>query len=637
MMSRMPRHLEALATVLALAGPFVAASGASAQTHPYASSGSYENVSDTDVTAGNAATNFDPRSQYEEISEKDVTKNGISPDVLRPAEAPLDTTTQEAAGEATSRLQQSDMRRRKLSRQSERFYQDYQTSDRKFFIVPYLEASQIVDSQVSPKGDTLTYSVLAAGIDGATAGPNHQGSVSLRYERRVGWGKATSFDNVSGVAHGMAAIVPDVLHFEVAGYANRTHIEGSGATTNNIDSADALSQIYAVMAGPSLATDAGDVEIKGHYRIGYAHVGTPSTLAVPAGQTRADIFDHSVVQDAKLRVGTRPGDTLPIGLAVEGGHYIETISNLDQHARDTHIRGEVTIPVAEHAALVGGVGYESTQVSSHDALRDANGDPVISAKGRIITDTAGPRFIAFDTKGLIWDAGVIWRPSPRTSLEAHVGRRYGEFGGYGTFTYKPTSRSSFNVLVYDNLAGFGGLLTNSLTNLPTQFSAIRDSLTGNVGTCVNSGAAGNCLTGALATVRSTVFRGRGVSATYNWEWSRFQAGVGAGYDRRQYIAAPGTVLAALDGKVEQYTFVAGYLNTKLDQQTALTTTLDSYWFRSDVANNDDFNAVRATAILQHQFTKHISGSAAVGIDGINRKALEDVWTASGQVGMRYSF
>ena len=42
--------------------------------------------------------------------------------------------------------------------------------------------------------------------------------------------------------------------------------------------------------------------------------------------------------------------------------------------------------------------------------------------------------------GLIWDAGVMWRPSRRTSLESYVGRRYGTMSYHGTFAYAPSSR-----------------------------------------------------------------------------------------------------------------------------------------------------------------------------------------------------
>jgi len=639
--SRKLRHSSALvrslATGLVVAGPVLLPASASAQSRPYSHSGAYENVTDTDVTAGTGNFNYDAQRQYDEIGQKDVTSTGISPDVLRPAERPIDTTEIDAASRAVELQRQAELRRRKSNRQSERIYQDYRNEGRKLWIKPYLEVSQIVEAQLAPTSNAFTWTVLAAGVDAGTAGPNYQGSLSARYERRIGYGSAQSFDNVSAVGRGIAAIVPDLLHFEVAGYANRTHVEGSGATAGNLVDNGSSTQIYTVMAGPSLATDAGDLEIKGHYRIGYAHVGNPSIIPAPAGQDRADIFDHSTIHDAKARVGLRPGDSTPVGVAVEGGYYQENISNLDQHARDGHIRGEVIVPVTEDTALVGGLGYEWVRVDSRDAVRDSAGNPVVNAKGRLQTDYAGPRYIAFDTEGLIWDAGVIWRPSPKTNLEAHVGRRYGEFGGYGTFSYRPTARSSVNVLVYNNMAGFGGMMTTSLGNLPTQFIAVRDSLTGNIGACVNSGSGGNCLTGALATVRSTVFRGRGVSATYNWAWSRYQAGIGAGYDHRRYIAAPGTTLGALDGKAENYTWIAGYLNTRLDRDSVLTTTLDAYRFTSDVPLTDDFNAVRATVIYQHQFSRHLSGSAAVGIDTINREALDDVWNLSGQVGMRYTF
>ena len=39
----------------------------------------------------------------------------------------------------------------------------------------------------------------------------------------------------------------------------------------------------------------------------------------------------------------------------------------------------------------------------------------------------------------------MWRPSSRTALEAHVGRRYDSLTYYGTFAYAPDSRSSINV------------------------------------------------------------------------------------------------------------------------------------------------------------------------------------------------
>ena len=79
-----------------------------------------------------------------------------------------------------------------------------------------------------------------------------------------------------------------------------------------------------------------------------------------------------------------------------------------------------------------------------------------------VTDKSVTRVLAYDTSGLIWDVGLIWRPSRRTAFEAHVGRRYGTTSYYGTFSYAPSDRSSLNVRVYDNVAGFGGQVNRAL-------------------------------------------------------------------------------------------------------------------------------------------------------------------------------
>ncbi|MDE2404166.1 MAG: preprotein translocase subunit YajC [Sphingomonadales bacterium] len=637
-MSRSPRPSTALATVLAIAGPAAFAPDALAQARIEPQFAAVDSPAPIE-SAPPTATGGDATARADDAG------TGIAPaaegsTLLRPADPPFDGAGDGARGLADSQRAASQGRRRR-DRAVDQMSPDDTQDPRRVFIVPYLEASQVIDAQISPRGETLTYSALAAGIDAGARTGNYRGSLSLRYERRIGWGQAQSYDMVSGVGRGVVAIVPHVLHFEAAGYADRVHVDGQGATSGGIGSPDAVTQVYSVMAGPSLATEAGALEIKGHYRIGYSHVGTPATFAgagAGAGApTNADLFDHATVQDARLRVGVQPGEALPVGIAVEGGHYREAISNLDQRTRDSHLRGDVTVPIADHAALVGRVGYEWVDVSSRDALRDVSGNPVISPKGRLVTDPASPRTIAFETEGLIWDAGVLWRPSRRTNLEAHVGRRYGDFGGYGTFSYRPTARSSFNVTVYDNMASFGGAMTNALATLPTDFTAVRDPLAGTIGTCVNSTSGGSCLGGSLASVRSTVFRGRGANAVYNWRWNRYSAGVGVGYDRRRYVAAPGTVLAPLDGKVESYVWTSAYVSANLDPQSVLTGQFDSYWYRSDIDANGNFNALRFAAQYQHRFTRHLAGMAAVGVDSINRKALEDAWRMSGQVGMRYSF
>ena len=129
-----------------------------------------------------------------------------------------------------------------------------------------------------------------------------------------------------------------------------------------------------------------------------------------------------------------------------------------------HLVGDV---IDKHAARivlrVGGVGYEDVEVSSRDAVRDDDGNPVFDNTGRLITDTSSPRLVAFEVDGLLWDVGVLWRPSSRTNLEARVGRRYDSTTYYGTFAYQPRPGDSLAIAVYDGISGFGGVVNNSLS------------------------------------------------------------------------------------------------------------------------------------------------------------------------------
>ena len=190
-------------------------------------------------------------------------------------------------------------------------------------------------------------------------------------------------------------------------------------------------------------------------------------------------------------------------MGVGAGWNRQDISNLDQRIDDRYVRGDVTLPVSPNVALVGGVGYEDVEVSSRDALRDADGEPIIGSDGRLVTDESGPRQIAYETDGLIWDVGVMWRPSNRTSLEAHVGRRYGSTTYYGSLSYAPSVNSSLNVSVYDNITGFGGQLTNALDLLGSDFQAARNPISGDLGGCVIGAEGNNCALAQLNSLRSS--------------------------------------------------------------------------------------------------------------------------------------
>ena len=506
-------------------------------------------------------------------------------------------------------------------------------------ITPYIEAAQIVTAELSPGDDALTYSTVAAGVDASIQGRNNGVSVSLRYEHRFGWGRARDTDTINGIANGYTTVAPG-LTLHAGGLAARTRIDNDGgAVLAPLDVGnDTVTQVYSVYAGPSLATHAGPVAVNANYRIGYSKVESPDAYVAAPGQAAVDLFDDSVVQYADVHAGVKPGQVLPVGLGAGATYYREDISNLDQRIENFAARVDVTVPITNTLHLVGGVGYEDVEVSSRDALRDSAGDPVVGPDGRYVTDKSSPRLIGYDVSGLIWDAGVIWRPSRRTALEAHVGRRYGSTTYYGSFAYAPNPRAAFNVSVYDNISGFGGQVSRALDGLPTDFEVVNNPLSGGFGGCVSSLEGGSCLGSALGSVRSSAFRARGVTASYTLNFGRTSAGVGAGYDRRRFIGTPGTVLAQSSGVVDENYWLAGYLSRRIDADSTLRADLRANWFQSGSGVNGDGTAIGATASYYRNLTRRLSATAAVGLDGINRdEPLPDQWIASALLGLRYNF
>ena len=505
---------------------------------------------------------------------------------------------------------------------------------------PYIEASQVLVAELSPGDDVVTYTQLAVGVDASVTGRNNGGSLSLRYERNIAYGDdALDSDTITGVARGYATVVPRALTIEGGALAARTRVDGNGgATLNPLVGEDNESRIYSAYAGPNLHTRAGDVEINANYRVGYTRVEAPDAVVVTPGGAPVDVFDESVVQVAGFHAGTSPGEPLPIGVGIGGGWVQEDVSNLDQRVQDRFVRADVQVPVGRDLALVGGVGYEDVEVSSRDAVRDADGNPVIGDDGRFVTDDSEPRRIAYEASGLIWDVGVMWRPSARTALEAHVGRRYDSTTYYGTFAWAPSSRSNVTVAVYDTVSGFGGLLNTALANLPTEFDAARNALSGDFTGCVGGEDGANCLAGVLGSVRSAVFRSRGIAAGYGVTLGRIDTGIGAGYQRRKFIAAPGTVLAAANGVVDEAYWVNYYLGAQLGRNAGFDANLYASWIDSGFVDSGEVFAIGASAANRRSITGRLSARAALAVDRLDSDALVgDYTSASALLGLRYDF
>jgi hypothetical protein len=510
-------------------------------------------------------------------------------------------------------------------------------------VTPYVEVSQIVYAELEPGSDVVTYTQVAAGVDAQITGRNSAIAASLRYERQFGWSDdAPDGDVISGLARASVGIVPRAVTIEAGALATRASVDGSGGTVlGPLARGDGSSQIYSGYVGPSVQLQTGAVAVEGHYRLGYTKVEEPDGFVSAPGADPVDIFDESTVHAAEVHVGTKAGDALPVGVGVGGGWYQEDISNLDQRVKDRFVRADVSVPVTSDLQLVGGIGYEDVEVSSRDVLRDGLGDPVIGDDGRFVTDESSPRTIAYEASGLIWDAGVMWRPSRRTALEAHVGKRYDSTTYYGSFAWAPNSRSSFNVAVYDGIAGFGGLMTNTLAELPAEFQALRNPISGDLTGCTTTSfGESRCLVGAFGSIRSSVFRSRGVMASYGVDWGKTSLSLGGGYDRRKFIGAPGTILAEANGVTDENIWIAANLNRQLDAQSNLAFNAYANWFESGFEGAGSVMGYGASASYYRNIVAGLSGTVAVSIDGIKQDDSatdEDLLGASALAGLRYSF
>lgn len=512
-------------------------------------------------------------------------------------------------------------------------------------ITPYIEVDQIVTAELSPGNDVLTYTQAAVGVDASISGRNNGVSASVRYQRQFGWSKnANDSDTITGLVRGYTTIVRGVT-LEAGGLATQANVGNQGAALAGSGINDKYkTSIYSVYAGPSVTTRVGDLDLAANYRVGFTKVDQSDAFRDDTTGASANVFDKSISQMADVQAGFAPGTLLPVGVGAAGTFYQEDTSQLDQRARDMQARALVTVPVSRTVQVVGAIGYEDVEISSRNALRDANGLPVIGSSGRYVTDKSQPRQMAYDVSGLIWDVAVMWRPSRRTSLSAHFGRRYGSTSFGGTLAYAPNDRSQLSISVYDNIGGFGGQLNRAIDQLPDDFEVVRDPITGELRGCVASLDGGNCLSGALGSVRSAFFRARGVSASYSMKLGRLNTGVGLGYDRRNFLAGRNTILASANGVIDENYWLAAFVGGELGRDAGWSVNGYANWMSSNDPLFGDVNGYGATASYYRTFGRRLRGTLAVGIDGIssdgnaaNALSIDDIWTASALAGLRYSF
>lgn len=400
----------------------------------------------------------------------------------------------------------------------------------------YVEADVGVSAELGGNGgglddEVLTYTSVAAGVDGQVSTRRVTAGFSYRYERRVELtGDLPDDDSHSGLAAVRAQIVPGLVSVEAGGIATRT---GGSGRAFGVSDREAGTGVYAGYAGPTLTTRAGAVDINVFYRLGYVHVDDDSLASAGAPDGSFD----TTVQLAGASAGVAPGGVGRPGWTVSAGHMSASTSSFDSSFDSQFVRGDVVLPVSPSFAVSAGVGYSRAHAEERDLLRDANGVPIFDAEGNLYPDPNGPMRTTLDSDGVYADAGFVWRPSPRSELQIRAGvTDDGEPTVLGAASFQVGRNFGFSFSIYDNDETFATTLTKNLRNLPDDLEITRDPFTGGLSAgCTFSReqpGRGVCISPLLQSISRVSFRERGGSFLFSGTGRTWSWGGGVTYLRR---------------------------------------------------------------------------------------------------------
>ena len=494
----------------------------------------------------------------------------------------------------------------------------------------YLEVAQVLSADLDSGGETLTYTSVAAGVDGTVQTRRVTAQISYRYERDIDWNDGgVDRDAHAGLAMVNVQVIPGALQIDAGGLATRTGGDGRVfGVTNRSDNID----VYSAYIGPTLSTHAGPLAINASYRLGSVWVDDHR----PNSPLNED-FDHATAQSATASIGMSPGRGLPIGWTVGAGYAREdTAGRFDQEFEGMYVRGDVVVPVSATLALTAGGGYEDIQASQLDFVRDVNGFPVIGPNGPTPNPSA-PRLLTYDLSGVMYDGGILWRPNSRTELQVRAGHRYGGTTYTGSFDHQINEHQGVHAEVFDTVETFGRSLTNNYAGLPVDVDVNRDPLTGGLGGCVFSrqGQGGACLDRSLSAITGSTFRARGGSLVFSGSRRLWSYGVGAGYVHRRY-ARPEVAGVAAFAQSDEVWSVYGSVGRQLSRTSEINFDAFASWYSNDV-NPESVRTVGATLSYNRRLLlERLQMLASVGIYNSDDGTVSAT-NASALGGLRYTF
>ncbi|WP_315765020.1 hypothetical protein [Sphingomonas sp. Y38-1Y] len=507
-------------------------------------------------------------------------------------------------------------------------------------ISPFINLSQVLVADLNNGSDVLTYSTVQAGVDATVQTRRVQAQVNYTYEHRFAWGDDLDDTSVhSGLAVATAQLTPSI-GFDVAAIGTRARSDIRGAAPGLlVGNVANIVQLYGIYGGPTFQTQVDQLSVNAAYRLGYSKVETPdSGVGLLPGQPRQDYYDDSISHMLTGSIGTRAHTYLPVGFTVSGLYEREDAGQLDQRYEGYYGRGDVVLPVSGTLALTAGLGYERIQISQRDALLDADDNVVVDRNGRFVTDESSPRRLAYDIDGVFYDAGVVWRPSPRTTLEVHLGERYGTFSGTGSLSWQMSEQAGLQIVVYDSVQSFGRQLGDGLSALPTSFSNPFAGQGNQYNGCIfgtRGGAAGGCLNSVFQSVSTANYRARGIDAVYAATQGNLRLGLGGGYSNRRFVTGENVPGVSLSGLEDESAYVQAFASRQLDGNSGLTGDVFYNWYRAGLGGFETRGA-GATGAYYHNWGR-LDAVASAGVYVSDQSLSDADVVAQALLGLGYRF
>lgn len=477
---------------------------------------------------------------------------------------------------------------------------------------PYLEIGQVVTADLEPQGPALTYSQATMGVDVTQRGVRSEAQLSYRYERIIGWGAAKGQQSRHiGFARASANAVPNLLDVEVGALATqvRNSLDGPSPSLLPVDRQQ-LTQLYSTYAGAQLRPSLGPLSARARYYVGYTRADVRQS-----GAATSDVrFGSALAQDALASVGMAPG-ILPFGWSLSGSWAREDQSSLSQYITSRTLRGEIVLPLLPNLAVTAGVDHGWNRVGQK-SVGGANPVP--------------PKLLyVWDGRG--WDAGVYWRPSARTSVQARYGRRHGSDLVLIDATWEASQHSYVSAQVYDQEQSFGLLVTRQMAGLPRGFEFDATAFQDAASACAfGREQAGGCLNAVVSSPRLGIFRARGGDVTWSIRGRYWDIGLGVGALERTFLMKAAAEPAFRD--IAYY----GQLNIgyQLSRRTNFSSNVAVSLFDDD--QGGEAQSLRTSLSLAHYISRRWSARGAIGLVQTWSQA-RDRLSAWGQASLRYAF